>query len=77
MKINKKTRILVSANIANELNTDWWNRLHICSILHEEFGLRYTSKRIGIRGIYFQPTDKQRFMLFIMKYGSYIKNRKS
>lgn len=75
MKINSKTRVRIQKLIAKEFGVYYWDRYTIRDILKKEYDMYYTSNRHD--SYYFQPTNVQKFLLFAIKYGTYIVRKKT
>jgi len=73
MKINSNTRIRVKRTIHQEFNVSWWDLRSIKIKMREDYGMIFTSDRNF--SYYFRPTDKQKYMLFILSYASFIMDK--
>lgn len=75
-KITNKTRIKISSvRIHNYLNLNFWDWNHkhkVSKYMYDNFGMRLTSRRIGI--YYFNINDKTKYSLFILKHGDLVIN---
>ena len=69
-KITNKTRIKISTiRIHKYLNLYFWswdNKNVVYKYMYDNFGMRLTSRRIGV--YYFNITDKTKYTLFVLKH---------
>jgi hypothetical protein len=69
-RIKTRTRVRVSSKICIEFNKERWHFIEVIHQLEKEYDLKHTSSRGFVA--FFYPKDEQKLMLFLMRYGSYV-----
>lgn len=69
-KIKSRTRVRVSSSICTEFNKERWQFIEVIHQLEKEYDFKHTYSRGFIA--FFYPREEQKLMLFLMRYGNYV-----
>lgn len=71
-KISSRKRIKIKWDIAEALGYNYYEQFRTRMTLLDEFGLSFTSRRYSGYS-YYKVVDQMKYMLFIIKFGNFIK----